>query len=95
MVADPESVRKAISNIQRKLLERKRKQIAKVNQEKKEAAKIKLLDKKVAVRTSKEKIFQKGSKRISIDDRDRLVQTVNKIKSRNSNLTQKTDVLPT
>jgi hypothetical protein len=93
MIADPETTRKAIYNIQKKLLEKKRRQIAKENLEKKEA-KVKKLDKKIILRASKEKLFQKGVKRISIDDRDRFIQTISRIKSRNANLTQKTDLLP-
>lgn len=93
MIADPETTKKAIYNIQRKLLEKKRKQLAKEKLEKKEA-KAKKLDKKIVLKASKEKLFQKGVKRISIDDRDRFMQTISRIKSRNANLTQKTDVLP-
>lgn len=52
------------------------------------------MDKKIVIRTSKDKLFQKGSKRISIDHTDKFIKTINKLKSRNSVLTQKTDVLP-
>jgi uncharacterized protein YbcI len=49
---------------------------------------------KIVLRTSKDKLFGKGSKRISIDHTDKFMKTINKLKSRNSTLTQKTDVVP-
>lgn len=87
LATDPETTKVLILNIQRKLIEKKRKEIAKAKAAKREA-KRKNLDKKIAIKSSKEKLFQKGSKRISIDERERFIQTVSKIKSRNANLTQ-------
>jgi hypothetical protein len=90
---DPETYKKAIVTIQRKLIENRRAQIEKEKNEKRDS-RLKKFENKIAIKTSKEKLFQKGSKRISIDDRDRFIQTISKIKSRNGNLTHKTDELP-
>ena len=61
-----------------------------------EKSKTKALNKKIIIRMSKEKLQGKANKKISLDDkeRDRFMQTISKIKSRNASLTQKTDLLP-
>lgn len=87
LATDPETKKVLILNIQRKLLDKRRKDIAKAKAEKRESRK-KAQDKKIIIKSSKEKLFQKGGKRISIDDRDRFIQTISKIKTRNANLTQ-------
>ena len=65
----------------------KNKRIEIENAKQKKLQKIKILDKKVVIRL-KDKYLLKGHKRISIDDRDKFIQTICKVKSRNSNLTQ-------
>ena len=87
LVTDPETSKALILNIQKKLLEKRRKEISRSKLEKSKSKK-RTNDKKIALKDSKEKLFQKGSKRISIDDRDRFIQTISKIKTRNANLTQ-------
>jgi hypothetical protein len=61
-----------------------------------EKSKTKAVNKKIIIRMSKEKLQGKANKKISLDDkeRDRFMQTISKIKSRNASLTQKTDLLP-
>ena len=87
LAADPETSKVLILNIQRKLLEKKRREIERAKAEKREA-KRKAADKKIVLKSSKEKLFQKGARKISIDDRDRFIQTISKIKTRNATLTQ-------
>ena len=73
MIADKETTRKAIMSIQKHLLRNKRIEIE--NSKQKRPQKIKILDKKVMIKLN-DKYLSKGRKRISIDDREKLIQTV-------------------
>lgn len=92
-IADADTTKKAITTIQNKLMKMKILRENSIKLSKKEEF-VNKMDKKIVIRTSKDKLFQKGSKRISIDHTDKFIKTINKLKSRNSVLTQKTDVLP-
>jgi hypothetical protein len=95
MVADSEFIKKCIGKLNSKICENKRKQLTR-ERILREEAKIKSLSKKIVLRTVKHKPFLSTKKRISLDDRERnrFIQAITKIKSRNSNLTQKTDIMP-
>jgi hypothetical protein len=95
MVADSEFIKKCIGKLNSKICENKRKQLTR-ERILREEAKIKSLSKKIVLRTVKHRPFLSTKKRISLDDRERnrFIQAITKIKSRNSNLTQKTDIMP-
>jgi len=87
LITDPETSRALVFRIQKKLLDRKRRQIEITKAERREHQ-LRKSEMKIVLKNPKNKHSNKGSNRISIDDRDRFIQTISKIKTRNTTLTQ-------
>lgn len=88
LITDHDTGKAIAFRITRALFAQKRKEVAKQKEEEKKEAKRKINDKKIILKSTKEKFSNKASKRISIDDRNRFIKTISKIKTRNTALKQ-------